>query len=249
MSIVLVKKLNNTKIAGVNSEKTYSSLSGLVLPHHELAKELIIKTLSVIKANQDFKYIVVIGPNHFRPESECLASTEKLKNFRLASEYFEKLKNSDIKVDWDETLLANEHSVNIPISYLYNYFPEAKFIPIIVSLYCEEKKLLAISDWLAKTMPANTLYVAGVDFSHGKMWAEALHNNEETINVISHFDYQKLYSFKDDYLDSPASMAILMMLMEKLNKKSWETWYSSHGALITGQLLNQSTGYVIGTFK
>ena len=97
-------------------------------------------------------------------------------------------------------------------------------------------------------MPENTLYVCSVDFAHEKMLLEATENNKESEKIIKEFDYEKLYDFKDDHLDSPGSVGLLLNIMQELSSTKWELWQNSHAAFIEEKYDIQGTGYIIGIF-
>ena len=63
------------------------------------------------------------------------------------------------------------------------------------------------------------------------------------------FDYQTLYRFTDDHLDAPAAVVLLLRAMQHLGTTHWETWDSSHGAILKENSTLQSTSYVVGVFR
>lgn len=222
---------------------------GIVLPHHDLARELIIQAGERLKQEINPRYIVVMAPNHFRPQSYTFSSSLALKDFSVAENEIRRLKEFDPNLILDKDLLEAEHGVVIPISYLQNFFPQAKFIPLIISPYFVPEKLRETAGFLVKIMPEDTLYVASIDFAHEKMVWEAAANNQETIATIGNFDYRLLLDYGNDHLDSPAAMGMLMHIGEKLGAKNWQTWFDSHGAKLTGDPTLQGTSYVVGVFR
>lgn len=239
-------------VAGIDTKNENQLIRGLILPHHDLARELFIKSLEKIKKDQQFEVIVVLSPNHFYPESYAFSSSMSLKDFPLARNYLEEMRIYDPNIIFDTELVENEHGITIPLTYLKHYFPKAKFLPIIFSPRYSQEKLLSLARWMSKRLPSNTLYVAAVDFSHENMVEKALNYNKESITTIKLFDYPTLFSYEKDnnsHMDSPSSIATLMMIMEQLGSKNWETWYSSHGSLLTNDPVLQGTSYVIGVFR
>src|SRR3989344_3078584 len=210
------------RIAGVQTEKI-SRVRGIVLPHHELAGEIVMRSLERLAQTQDFSHIVIFSPNHFQPDSYTFSTADKIKDLPLDTKYLRELKEMDANAVWDQKLLENEHGVLIPAGYLKNYFPRASFLPIIFSPYFNQERL-------------------------EKMAEEAALKNLETIETIKNRDYQRLFGYGNDHLDSPAAMGTWMMTTEKLEAKNWETWYDSHGAMLTDNPLLNGTSYVIGVF-
>ncbi len=250
LGINLVK--NRGQVAGESIDLEKQPIKGLILPHHDLAREIIIKSLEKLSSSNKYKLIVVLSPNHFRPQSYTFTTSLNDKNYPIAIEYLHKLKEFDQELLFDTELVENEHGVNIPVEYLSHYFPESEFLPILVSPYYSEKTLDEISQWMTENLPEDTLYVASVDFSHENMYAKALDNNKESLGVIKNFDYASLYNFVNDnnqHLDSPIGTAVLLKTMSALKATNWQTWYDSHGSQLTDDPVLQGTSYIIGVFR
>jgi len=249
-ALILLIVISTTVIimTGSGSENC-RTISGFVLPHHDLARDLISGSIKELKAiKPELKYIVVLSPNHFRPRSETFTTTKILKNFPIAEEKIDLIKNNYPQLVTDEKLLNGEHGLYIPMSYLAQYYPGAQFVPIAVAPYYTTEKLNLMASILAKVLPEQTLFVASTDFSHKHLQNQALIFDRQTIDVIKNFNYRKLLSFGDDNLDSPAAMAVVMKIMQIRNTTQWETRNESHGALITGNPLLAGTSYVTGVF-
>lgn len=239
-------------IAGASDIKT-NIIMGLVVPHHDLARELVLNTLKNIIAAQneftDYQTIAVLSPNHYRPQSETFTSTKILKDFPIDTETLDKIREAEPQILFDETLLDKEHGLYIPMGYLRLYFPKASFIPIAISRYYTPEKLRQMANILTELLPKNALIVASTDFSHEHTISEAKVYDAQTIQAIYNKDYQKLYKFGDDNLDSPAAMGILMQVMEKRSAGNFELLEESHGGILTGNPSLVGTSYVIGSFK
>jgi AmmeMemoRadiSam system protein B len=224
------------------------SISGLVLPHHELAKDLIIRAVNKIRIGQNPRFIVVFSPNHFRIQSETFTTAESSPDFPVAREVISQLKSAFPSLVIDNDLVSDEHGVKVPIKYLKPVFPGAKYVPILAAPYYTDQILRQMADTITRIMPNETLYVASVDFSHNNLPEPAEKYDSQTINTIRNFDYQNLYKYNDNYLDSPAAMATVMLIMEKLKATNIEVWENSHGAVLTGNRLLKGTSYVTGIF-
>lgn len=190
---------------------------------------------------------MVIGPNHFQLNATQFVSTISLFNYPISEKHVYKLKEIE-GIFLNTKIIEKEHSITIPALYLNKYFPQAKFIFLVAPSFFERSKISKIAEFLKENLPPTTLYVASVDFSHGKMLLEAMEKNNETEESLRNFDYEKIYQFKDDHLDSPASVGLLMNLMFRIGATNWELWYNSHGAVIENKYNLQGTSYLIGVF-
>ena len=250
LSATLINKTASFgRIKGLSVSPKNKAIKGLVIPHHQLAGEFITKSIEVLHQNaNDYEIIVVLGPNHFHPESYTLTSSATLKNVATDSEF---IKNTTItfpKTLVDQDIVEAEHGVMVAVNHLRQYFPGAKFVPFVISPYYTEESLREIANFLSQNLPTNTLYVASVDFSHNLLADESLLNNIESIKTIQSFDFTKLFEFKDTYMDSPASIALVMMVMQNLKKTNWMTINSLHSGLLLSDPTIQGTSYVTGIF-
>ena len=92
------------------STENRTEIPGLVLPHHDLAQGIIINTVKKLAEIQpDIKYIAVLSPNHYRPESDTFTSAMILKNFPIATDKIEAIQNAYPRLVMDEKLLDREH--------------------------------------------------------------------------------------------------------------------------------------------
>lgn len=246
--ICIAGEYGKPTIMGASTE-SYRGISGLVLPHHDLAREMIIETVKMLaEVKPDIQYIVVLSPNHYRPLGETFTSAINLKDFLMATEQINKLKVVYPGLVLDEKLLNGEHGLYIPMNYLAHYYPHAGFIPIAISPYYTTEKLKRMAEMLTKILPSQTLFVASTDFSHKQMQSEAYQSDQQTIKAIKEFDFQRLSGFGDDNLDSPAAMSTVMYIMQLLGATAWNTWQESHGAILTGNPRFSGTSYVSGVF-
>lgn len=215
-----------------------NNIKGIVLPHHDLAKPIFHSSLLKLKNIQTPSTIVIYGTNHYFSDGPIFTTTKEIQD-----KY--NLKNVFINND----RIAKEHSIQTTSQYLVEYFPESNIIPIIISSQYNTKEIDDVSNFLIEILPKDTLYVASVDFSHNSTVQSGLEKNEESIAAISTFDYQTILNYKDDHMDSPVAIATFMKTMESLGARTWETWESSHGGLITNSPTLNGTSYVVGVFK
>src|SRR4030042_4202503 len=216
LSLVTYKHISNQKkVAGVSTGSEQRQIKGIIIPHHDLAKQYIEESLDRIAQTQNPSNIVIIGPNHFQEGETRFISTDQLLGYSVSKEFVYKLQNAGLVTLSKETI-ENEHSITIPISYLHNYFPNANYITLIAPRYFDKNQIMQIATFLKACLPNDTLFVVSVDFTHNKMLLEAMENNKETESAIANFDYEKIYHLDDSYKDSPDSLGLLLNIMQGL---------------------------------
>ncbi len=211
---------------------------GIILPHHDLAKPIFHESLSKFKKEDIPSTIVLYGTNHYFPVGPTFTTTKEVKDRHKLDEVFV-----------DDDMISKEHSIQTPSPYLKEYFPDVEIIPIIIGTEYDFYKIDTLSKYLIGVLPKDTLYIASVDFSHNSTVLGGLSKNNESVDAIANFNYQKILSYQDDHMDSPVAIVTFMKTMENLNAKTWETWISSHGGLITNNPLLNGTSYVVGAFR
>lgn len=243
-----------TRIAGVNtlskssSEVQKKTTKGLVVPHHQLATQLIDEAWQQV-TDINPEHIVILGPNHWQPDKYHLITTAQLENLPLAIDDIQKLTSElNFLVD-DPQLIAEEHSISIQIPFIKKYFPDAQIIPLVISRFYEPSEIEQTVQALNRYLPEQTLYVISVDFAHNLQSTAALENNQQTIKAIADFDYQQIINLGDDHIDAAMAMVYFLKIMESKEATNWQTITSSHGSLLTGDESAQSTSYVTGYFK
>ncbi len=237
------------KVKGLSTD-TPSRIMGLIMPHHELASEMMIRTVEkVTTATPGIEYVVVLSPNHFKPQSETFTLTKTLKDFAIASQIIDQIRDVGPKMIFDQQLLEGEHGLFVPMSFLRPGYPTAQFIPIAISPYFSTEKLQKMARALSEVLPEETLFVVSTDFSHGQMLEQAQAFDTQTVAAIQNFDLDRLLEFGDTNLDCPACVAVLLYIGQIREADSFEQWEESHGALITGNPLLNGTSYVTGGFK
>lgn len=215
-------------------------IKGIIMPHHDLATELFEKNFLKLKLEIKPKTIVILGTNHFKPISPTFTTTNEIKK-KLQMEIF--MTNDD--------LIDQDHSIQVVSSYINKYFPGVSIVPILVSSRYESISQIDnfVSLLINKFDKNETVYLASVDFAHEVSLEEGINNNTDSIKNMSGFNYNNILKYDDKNIDSPIAITTLLLAMEKLGAKKWETWESSHGALIVKNIDTNSTSYVMGVFR
>ena len=240
-------KYHQGQVAGIETS-SQPVVRGIILPHHNLAESIISPSFESLKGNS-YSHIVIFGPNHFEPNINSVVTATNISSFSFESNLMHIMLNIFPDILTSSEIVSKEHSITLHLPYLNNYFPKSSVIPLVISPFASKNDLYERIDYLTSIVPEDTLYIASVDFAHDVMQDTGLKNNEESINVISNFDYQSILSYKDDHMDSSLSIAMLLRAMQSQGTTKWETWHSSHASLLKDDPSSKGTSYVIGVFR
>jgi AmmeMemoRadiSam system protein B len=239
-----------TGAIGTYPKSTNSSIGeikGIIVPHHDLAGKYVAEIMQKI-ADDKIERVIIVGPNHAEsgvndivsgiiqwqtPQGEIKADIKTIKFLQekglvyLAEEKFK-----------------TEHSINAMVPYIHYYFPNAKIVPIILkhgtSLTETEKLAIDLKD----LMNEKTLIIGSIDFSHYLPTAEAYDKDKITAEALKNSDYEKLYSFDNDYLDSPPTAVTVLKVMDLLKASNLTIVRNTNQADAVGlPTIKSSTSY------
>lgn len=238
------------QIEGEAQPLTYHIYGGIT-PHHILPSFILADFYQKL-AWQNPQTVIIIGPNHYeRGNFKALTSINSWDTpFGLTIPSLSKINNliSEGLLEVDDRTVSSDHAVASSIPYLKYFIPDAKVVPILLSKNMTIKNSQMLADKLSQIIDQDTVLVAAVDFSHYLTEPEANKKDKQTLEALKSFNYQRLYDFNNDYLDSPASIGVLLLTMQKLNKTNLEILnHSNSGDLEHNQFI-PTTSYFEATF-
>lgn len=213
-------------------------LTGGLVPHHLVAGALI-SDFFLDLARKPPSTVILVGPNHdnrgARFATSLLGWATPFGTVLPDRPLIDRL----VRDGWlvvDDEALAPEHSVGGLMPYVRYHLPKARVVPIILhgNVSLEEVERLAAALMPEVERGAATL-VASVDFSHYLTRAKAEERDRETWRAIFGHDMPALMRMGNDHLDSPASLALLLAAMRRLD---------AHGPFLTA---NTNSGRLMGS--
>jgi AmmeMemoRadiSam system protein B len=227
--------------AGIKDEGFKNHASGGIIPHHLFPGFIIADFFSRL-AKQHPKTIIVIGPDHFeRGNYQAVSSLYGWETpFGVVEPETavtgELVKNRLVKID--EDVLAGDHSAAGIMPFIKYYIPDAKVVPILISGFTTEAEARLLADGLKDYLrDEETVMVAAVDFSHYLTSSQAQEKDKITLAAMKNFAYKQLFSLNNDYLDSPAAVATLLMTMRAVGATEMELLYHTN----SGELLRNGS--------
>ena len=204
--------------SSVSSNADSAFVTGIVVPHHAVAFDLIEETFRCA-ANQEYKRIIILSPDHFRRSTTPFATT--LEDFQTPGGCVksddeavnEILKNNNTSTS---TLFSREHGVQILLPYIAKYFPKAKVLPIALRIESKKDQLASLIDTLEPLVTRETLIVQSTDFSHYLSHQQARYHDQQTMNTLALGSPESILELKQpEHLDSKAAQFIHMELQRR----------------------------------
>ncbi len=225
----------------------HGNVVGAIVPHHDLAGHYTAELFQKISDDQ-ITTIILIGPNHTdggvgEAISGIAQWNTKIGSVETNNTIANKLYTAQL-VTWDENRLRTEHSINYLIPYIKYYFPNARIVPIILKSTFDLASAKNFGESLKPYLDDQTLIVGSIDFSHYLPTDRARANDQITQKALENHDYKKLYSFNNDYIDSPPTAITTLMATAGAGATQVEIVRNQNQADVAGvPTVDSSTSY------
>lgn len=224
-------------------------VKALTVNHHLLADTLVAKMVK-IAADQHPKLLVIFSPNHFLVGDGWMITSDfdwdtgmgVVKENHGLIHWLKK--NTTVRVD--ERPFADEHGIFNLLPYIATTMPKVKILPIIFKDGISNKRVDALVRDLNDTLPADTLFIGSLDFSHYQTLVTSNRQDQSTLRVLQSLDTEHL---DQAYVDSQPALRALMLFAKLRGAKSFQLVEHKNSADITGNLdATSTTSYIDGVF-
>lgn len=210
----------SSAIESARDIKQEEGIIAVVVPHHLLASEYIAGMLARAKG-RGIETVFIIGPNHFNVGTNIFSSAyaqwETALGFVQTNNQFVNKFLSDFDLKPNSQVFPKEHSVGAIVPFIKEYIPDAKIVPIVISSYATHSNAEELSQWLSSAITDKSLIIVSTDFSHYLDKNTADKNDIYTQELIEKKDTQKVTRLNNDYVDSPVSLATILLLAKDLD--------------------------------
>lgn len=231
-----------------NKQKLTRDVSGVVIPHHLLASDIIVEFFSNIPNSQSVKRVILIGPNHYERGDTVFTTSrygwktpvgDVLPDINLIDELTKKTSSLEV----NELVIEQEHSIGGIASFIAHYLPTAHIVPIVISRQANLSDLKELATILKNIDTEETIFVSSVDFSHYLSLSEAEEKDSETLKILRQRDLETLLKLDESNTDSPEALALLLLLMEQQGIYSFDVVEHKNSADYTNKTEVETTSY------
>lgn len=217
---------------------------GIIVPHHLLASDAILRMFSAIK---DFNpdVIVLLSPNHQSDVFHPVITTKKtlaVENQLYAmSELVATLTNTRVAVEKPDLFLV-EHGVFGLLPFIgYNEW-EAPIIPLVVARNVTDTQLSDLRIVLDEALNMKrVLWIASIDFSHYLPAAAAAMKDKETQKWIENADYARIMQSTSAHLDAPGVLTFWLQYFQQPQL----VWHSNSAEIMGSGFHVPGTSYMV----
>lgn len=208
-------------IAKVGSfEPSNQKPTGVTVPHHLIAGHLVALGFRAA-SGFSYKRVIILAPDHFRKTLKPFATTRRgfdtvFGTVRADKDAVGSLLAGDDLVE-ESCLFDKDHGVRAMLPFLQHYFPDARIVPLAISIKAKRADWDRMAEALAPLVDRETLIVESTDFSHYLPQHEARRFDQQTLNLIAAGSLDQLAGLRQpDHLDSLGALYIQMKLQQKI---------------------------------
>lgn len=198
------------EVFGQVSGNNIEGVVGGNAPHHLLAAAHMAEFYLTI-AGKNTPVVVLVGPDHFNAAKNAVVTSKRswltpYGVLNTEADVIEALLSAGLAAE-DERVFDKEHSMIVQMPFIKRVFPEAFIVPLVLQPGLTTAEMAVIALRLHQVLPAESLVVSSVDFSHETTVEEAVVQDRETVSHLNAFSYEGIERGK---VDSPESLWLLM---------------------------------------
>ncbi|HHY05590.1 MAG TPA: AmmeMemoRadiSam system protein B [Clostridia bacterium] len=222
------------------------TILGGVVPHHLVAGNLIIDLLAAL-VPQKPEVIILVGPNHYNLGGRMITGFSAWQTPAGLVETEEKIVQALLEksiVERNEQVLSQEHSIGSLVPLIKHYLPQTKIVPLILHHDVSLEEVDLLLEFLEPGLEeGKCVFLASVDFSHYLTRQEAEEKDRFTLKVMENFAYPTLFHLGNDYLDSPASLALVFRYAQSKGLCEFQVLANTNSGRILQNDLIATTSY------
>jgi AmmeMemoRadiSam system protein B len=227
----------------------HRKVSGLTVPHHLVAADLIARAFRVAEKNR-YDKIVILFPDHFKKARQPFATTRRSFETVFGTVKTDKADVAYLLVDGhiveESDLFEREHGLGALLPYVKHFFPDTPIVPIAVSLKSTRDDLDRLIADLEPVITEQTLILQSTDFSHYLTHHEAIQRDQEVLNILAANDAEALMQLRQPaHLDSRGSQYLQMRLQAKHFHTRPLVIFNANSQECANYTLAETTSYVI----
>jgi poly-gamma-glutamate synthesis protein (capsule biosynthesis protein) len=231
--------------------KVNPTVTGVTVPHHLLAADLIARGLWAASGNR-YDRIILLSPDHFKRTTRIAATTEIGFDTLLGPVDVDLpsvqtlLQHQDFVEDSD--LFVHEHGILAILPFIRHIFPEVPLVPLVLNAVSEIDSWNIVVELIRPILTPNTLVVQSTDFSHFLLPSIARLRDQETLNVIATGIPASIAALhQSNHIDSKAAQYVQMRLQSQYFHSS-QVVIANRNSTEYGNSIGPSTSYVVSVF-
>jgi len=224
-------------------------ITGITVPHHLLAADLIATTIYQASGRQP-KRILILSPDHFHRGTTAGSTTTRSFLTTMGPVAVDEPSARELagKPPFSESdLFSHEHGVQALLPFIARWFPGVPVLPVALDVRSRPADWQRLADALRPFVTADTLVIQSTDFSHYLAQPAAATKDQETLRMLATGDPARVAQLgQPDHLDSKAAQWIQLTLQREVFKVAAPVVADNRNAIRYGGRPNEprTTSYI-----
>ena len=214
------------------------------ISHHLFIRNLIAAYFTALARHVHPRTIVLIGPNHHaRGESPIALSALRWRTpFGFVEPDREIIRELALTglASVEEEPFVNEHSIGALVPFIRRSFPGSMIVPVIYKKIADRDACARLGRALAD-LPAGTLVLASLDFSHYKTSAEAEREDAATLGVLTSLADNRI---DEAFVDSRPALLTFISYCRAEGARRVEVVQHTNSGILSHNPLVPCTSYI-----
>lgn len=222
-------------------------VTGITVPHHLLAKDLIAETFSLISQNK-YDRIIIISPDHYYEGKTLFSIPDQNLETVFGEIGIDKMMVNLLQLSPKisfSPIFQREHGQQAVLPFLKYYFPEVKVVPVAIKITATQSDLDELITILKPFINQNTLIIQSTDFSHYLIPEIAKQKDQQTLRILSINNPDEVFTLHEpDNLDSRAAQYVQMQLQKEIFGADLHILHNINSQSYTNEDVFETTSYI-----
>jgi poly-gamma-glutamate synthesis protein (capsule biosynthesis protein) len=232
---------------------TPRKLSGLTVPHHLLAADLIAQGFRMADT-RTIEKVIVLFPDHNKRSTRPFASTSRAFDTvfgRIEVDQADvRLLLQSRRLVEDSDLFGSDHGIGAILPFIKHHLPSARIVPVAVSYGSRKQDLDALAERLKRIAGPTTLIVQSTDFSHYLPQNEAVRRDQEVLNILAAGRLDAVPRLRQpQHTDSRGSVYLQMRLQREIFRARPLVVFNANSQAYAGGRGAQTTSYIVQLYE
>jgi AmmeMemoRadiSam system protein B len=229
------------------------TLTGVTVPHHLLAADLIAKTFRIVDSRGIDK-VIVLFPDHFKRTRLPFATTRR--DFQTVfgtiptsrSDVSILLESPDLVEE--SGLFAKDHGIGAVLPFIKHFLPNAEVLPIAVSIRSRRAEWDRLAALLTSIIGPSTLIVQSTDFSHYLPLSEAVQHDQEVLNSLAAEDLDAIANLRQpQHTDSRGAQYLQLKLNTEFFHAHPTVLFNANFQNYSDEQEERTTSYIVQIYE
>ncbi len=237
----------NSTVTPVNYQVT-----GIIVPHHLLAIDMIANIYKIISKNK-YSTIIILSPDHFDTGLTNISTTEN--NFQTpfgTIESDQKIINKIKTLPFvkEQNAFYREHGLQAQLPFIKYFFPKTKILTLTFKTITTKNEVDQLFNVLQKYLPKDTLIIQSTDLSHYLPPNGADIKDKQTLlSINSNTAESALDLTEPQNIDSKACLYLQKLLQKKLFNSDVKIISHKNSQSYSQKEIESSTSYLTAIYS